>query len=166
MCRNDRRSIVSSPGQSISLAELLPKRLPRAGHFRYFWIFSMKLIWLGERFLNRTGAEISFQLDKKCKKNHFLLLKKFKNAQLCAYLLPLPRPPPPSPPWPHPCPQPSGRMGGRTSTLYSAMIFWPRLALYDNAESSKFIPPYPGCRKRPSDLWFGGLTIGKKVVIV
>ena len=42
---------------------------PRAGHFRYFLIFSkkknffafiIKLIWLGEGFLNRTGAEIGY----------------------------------------------------------------------------------------------------------
>ena len=42
--------------------------LVRAGHFRYFWIFSLikndffaffiKLIWLGVGFLNRTGAVI------------------------------------------------------------------------------------------------------------
>ena len=41
----------------------------RAGHFRYFFIFStikndlfasfIKLIWLGMGFLNRTGAELN-----------------------------------------------------------------------------------------------------------
>ena len=53
---------------------------------KWFFAFSIKLIWLGVGFLNRTGAEIGYQLDKKCKINHFLLVKKFKNtesAQLC-----------------------------------------------------------------------------------
>ena len=53
----------------------------RAGHFRYFWIFSIiknyffaffiKLIWLGVGFLNRTGAEIGYYFDKKCNKSFF-----------------------------------------------------------------------------------------------
>ena len=60
----------------------------RAGHFRYFLIFSLikndflhffiKLIWLGVGFLNRTGAEIGYQLDKKCKEIIFYYWKNEK----------------------------------------------------------------------------------------
>ena len=52
----------------------------------YFLHFFVKLIWLGVGILNRNGAEIGYLLYKKCKKNHFLLVKKLKNtgsAQLC-----------------------------------------------------------------------------------
>ena len=62
----------------------------RAGHFRYFLIFSIiknaflpffiKLIWLGVGFSSRTGAEIGCYVDKKCK-NHFLLLTILKNTE-------------------------------------------------------------------------------------
>ena len=41
----------------------------------------IKLILLGVGFLNRPGAEIGYQLYKKCKKIHFLLLKKLKNTE-------------------------------------------------------------------------------------
>ena len=34
----------------------------------WFFSFFIKLIWLWVGFLNRTGAEIGYQLDKKCKK--------------------------------------------------------------------------------------------------
>ena len=49
----------------------------------HFFAFFIKLLWLGVRFLNRTGAEIGYSLYKKCKKIfiHFLLLKKFKNTE-------------------------------------------------------------------------------------
>ena len=66
----------------------------RAGHFRYFYIFSIinnyffaffnKLIWLGVDFLSRTGAEIGCQLDKKCKKTIFIIEKLANIAQLCS----------------------------------------------------------------------------------
>ena len=46
-----------------------------------FFAFIIKLIWLGVTFLNRTGAEIGYQLFKKCKKNHFLLVKILKNIE-------------------------------------------------------------------------------------
>ena len=38
------------------------------------------LIWLGVGFLNRTGAEIGYQLDKKCKKIIFIS-EKLKNTE-------------------------------------------------------------------------------------
>ena len=43
--------------------------------------FFIKLIWLGVSFLNRTGAELGYELDKKCKNIFFLSLKKFRNAE-------------------------------------------------------------------------------------
>ena len=55
---------------------------------KWFFAFFFKLMWLGVGFLNRTGAEIGYWLDKECKIIIFLLLKIFKNtssAQLCAY---------------------------------------------------------------------------------
>ena len=44
--------------------------------------FFIKFIWLGGGFLNRTGAEIGYLLDKKCTKNHFLLLKKYISKKI------------------------------------------------------------------------------------
>ena len=52
----------------------------RAGHFRYFLILSLikneffasifiKLIWLAVGFLNRTSAEIGYELEKCTKKS-------------------------------------------------------------------------------------------------
>ena len=40
-----------------------------------FFPFFIKLIWLGVGFLNRTGAEIGYQLDKRMQKNHFIIEK-------------------------------------------------------------------------------------------
>ena len=56
---------------------------------KWFLCIFIKLIWPGVGFLNRTGAKIGYYLDKKCRKNLFLLLKKLKNtssAQLCSLL--------------------------------------------------------------------------------
>ena len=36
-----------------------------------FWHFGIRLIWLGVGFLNRTGAEIDYQLEKNAKKIMF-----------------------------------------------------------------------------------------------
>ena len=73
----------------------------RAGHFRYFLIFSIiikKMICCIFYQVNLTGNGL-FKLDwwrnrlliwKKMHQNHFLLLKKFKNtssAQLCKWLM-------------------------------------------------------------------------------
>ena len=61
-----------------------PGLICRAGHLRYFLIFSLlkkwffaffKLIWQGLGFLNRTGAEIGYWLEKMCKNT--------ESAQLC-----------------------------------------------------------------------------------
>ena len=57
---------------------------------KWFFAFFIKLIWLGGGFLNRTGAEIGYELEKKYK-NHFLLLKiskipssvNFGRAEIC-----------------------------------------------------------------------------------
>ena len=40
-----------------------------------FFAFFIKLIWLGVGFLNRTGAEIGWQLYRKCKKSFFIIQK-------------------------------------------------------------------------------------------
>ena len=66
--------------------------LSRGGHFRYFLVFSLiknefvpffiKLIWLGVGFLNRTGAEIGYQLDKSAKKS-FFIIEKMKKYRKC-----------------------------------------------------------------------------------
>ena len=71
----------------------LTARSDRAGHLRYFltfsnkknWFFAffIKPIWLGVGCLNRTGAEIGYQLDQKCQKIIFLLLKKLKKYLKC-----------------------------------------------------------------------------------
>ena len=67
----------------------------RAGHFRYFLVFSIikndllaffiKLIWLGVGFLNRSGAEIGYKLDKKWKKIIFFI-EKIKKYRKCPAL--------------------------------------------------------------------------------
>ena len=99
---NSWRTFVTHPDfpiflRSTAIKVPVAQRLSsRAGHLRYFFIFSLikneffaffiKLIWLGVGFLNRTDAEIGYWLDTKCKPS-FLLLKKLKNtssAQLCS----------------------------------------------------------------------------------
>ena len=47
----------------------------------WFFAFFYQVNLTGSGLLNRTGAEIGYSFDKKCKKNIFLLLKKFKNAE-------------------------------------------------------------------------------------
>ena len=44
---------------------------------KWFFAFFIKFIWLGVDFLNRTGAEINYELEK-MQKNHFLFLKKLQ----------------------------------------------------------------------------------------
>ena len=49
--------------------------------------FYIKLFWLGVCFLNRTGAEIGYYLDKKCNQKKCVLLKKFKKYLKCPALI-------------------------------------------------------------------------------
>ena len=58
---------------------------------KLFFAFLIKLIWLGVGFLNRTGAEIGYWLDKKCKKM-ILLFGAFQRLRvsLLEYASPLP----------------------------------------------------------------------------
>ena len=56
---------------------------------KLFFVFFIKLIWLGVGFLNRTGAEIGYKFDKKCNKIIFYYCKnsniRTESAQLwCA----------------------------------------------------------------------------------
>ena len=44
----------------------------------------MKLMWLGVGFLNRTGAEMGYYLDKKCKK--LIIIEKIKKYRKCPAL--------------------------------------------------------------------------------
>ena len=45
--------------------------------------FVIKLIWLGVGFLNRTGAEIGYYLDKKS----FFIIEKIKKYLKCPALV-------------------------------------------------------------------------------
>ena len=46
---------------------------------KWFFPFFIKLVWLGVGFLNRTGAEVGYWLDKKCKK---IIFYDWKNSKI------------------------------------------------------------------------------------